>query len=71
MRQQVTIAPLHSETGIGRPSVGDVEDLTDRFDREKRLAAGARQRDEAVRPRPAKALARGRRLGMALLLLTR
>jgi HEAT repeat protein len=58
MRQHVTIAPLADRDGIAGVVV-TIEDVTARFDREKRLAAELDSGDEAVRLRAAKALAAG------------
>ena len=56
MRQHVTIAPLTDRDGVAGVVV-TIEDVTDRFDRERRLASELDSGDEAVRLRAAKALA--------------
>ena len=65
MRQHVTIAPLADRDGIAGVVV-TIEDVTDRFDREKRLAAELDSGDEAVRLRAAKSLAAGGASAMLL-----
>jgi HEAT repeat protein len=59
MRQRVTLAPLNNgESVVG--VVVTIEDVTPRFDRERRLAADLDSDDESVRMRAAEALAAGR-----------
>jgi HEAT repeat protein len=58
MRQHVTISPLLDRDGVAGVVV-TIEDVTDRFDRERRLAAELDSSDEAVRLHAAKALAAG------------
>lgn len=55
MRQRVTLAPLRSHDGIAGVIV-TIEDVTERLDREQRLAADLDSEDESVRLSAAKAL---------------
>ncbi|MDB4874957.1 MAG: fold-4 domain protein [Gemmatimonadetes bacterium] len=58
MRQHVTMAPLRNHDGVAGVIV-TIEDVTERFDRERRLAADLDSHDESVRLRAAKSLAAG------------
>ena len=55
MRQHVTLAPVRDRDGIAGVTV-TIEDVTERLDREKRLAADLDHEDEAVRLSAAQAL---------------
>lgn len=56
MRQHVTLAPLRNHDGVAGVVV-TIEDVTERFDRDRRLAADLDSHDEAVRLRAVKSLA--------------
>jgi HEAT repeat protein len=56
MRQHVTLAPLRNRDRVDGVVV-TIEDVTERFDRDRRLAADLDSHDEAIRLRAVKALA--------------
>ncbi|HZV92555.1 MAG TPA: hypothetical protein VFF72_05020, partial [Caldimonas sp.] len=58
MRQHVTIAPL-LQNGAVAGLIVTIEDVTARFDRERRLSADLDSSDESVRWRAVQALAAG------------
>ena len=60
MRQHVTVAPLHGLDDTTDGIVVTIEDVTDRFDRERRLTADLDSEDDAVRLRAATDLAANR-----------
>lgn len=58
MRQHVTLAPLRNRDRV-EGVVVTIEDVTERFDRDRRLHADLESHDEAVRLRAVKSLAAG------------